>query len=212
MSTGRVMKPTYKKFLTISMLVWAGSFIALLTTHIFLMLPQRKTLKLMEKQLTEKKLRYDISRAADDEKAKAMLAQKVTGLAAKLGNFIGEVDDLDSLSFSISKIAGEIDVEAFQSRGADVETYSVIANCYDIGTVSTEVNFNSSFNKFARLINNLERHQPIFFIDEFTINQPRRATSKPEVKLLLTVFVRIPEKDKMDDDSADIASPVVEIM
>jgi len=197
------MKPIYKKLVAILVLLWGGSFIVLLSTHMFLMMPQQKESELLEKQLMEKRLKYSTSKAADSEKTRTQLAQKVSQLSNELGKFAADIEDLDDLSFSVSKIAAEIAVESFRSKGVDEETYSLIPNCYSIGQVSTEINFSGSFNKFARFINRLERHKPVVFIEEFTITRGRKQDLGPETKLLLSVFVRVPAEDKVEVETVD---------
>jgi hypothetical protein len=195
------MKADYKRLLMILVVVWGGAFLLLLGVHMFLTLPQQKELELLGKQLMEKRLKYDSSKAADSEQAQAQLSEKVSGLTEELGRFAAEVDELDGLWFSISRIASEIGVESFQSRGTDDESYSAIANCYDVGTASVEVNFSGSFNKFARFINQLERYKPVVFVDEFTITRSRKEDSEPEAKLVLSIFVRVPEEDKLEEET-----------
>jgi hypothetical protein len=196
------MKPIYKKLLAALVLLWGGSVIVLLSIHMFLMMPQQKESRLLDKQLMEKRLRYNTSKAADNTKARARLAQKVEGLTTELEKFAADVEDLDDLSFSISKIAAEIGVEAFKSKGVDPETYSVIPNCNSIGRVSIEIDFIGSFNKFARFVNRLERYEPVVFVDEFVISTGRR-DSGPEIKMWLSIFVRVPEKDKLEYETGD---------
>jgi len=203
------MKADYKRLLIILVVVWGGAFVLLLGSHMFLMLPQQKESELLGKQLMEKRLRYDISKAADSEQVRAQLSEKVRGLTEELCRFEAEVDELDGLWFSISRIAGEIGVESFQSKGMDDESYSVIPNCYDIGTASTEVNFSGSFNKFARFINQLERYKPVVFIDGFTITRARKEGSGPEAKLVLSVFVRVPEEDRIEKETPGVTTSAI---
>jgi len=195
------MKASYKKFLLTLALLWGGAFIVLSVTHMFLMLPQQKETELLGKQLMEKRLKYDRSKAADSEQAQAQLSEKVSELTEELNTFAAKVDDLDSLWFSISRIAGEIGVESFQGRGKENESYSLIPNCYNIGTASMEVDFAGSFTKFAKFINRLERYNPIVFIDEFTITRPGREGSEPKSKLFLSVFVRVPAEDSLAEET-----------
>jgi len=203
------MKADYKRLLIVLVMVWGGAFVLLLGTHMFLILPQQKESKLLGEQLMEKRLRYDISKAADSEQLRAQLSERVSGLTEELGRFAAEVDELDGLWFSISRIAGEIGVESFQSKGMDDESYSVIPNCYDIGTASTEVNFFGSFGKFARFINQLERYKPVVFIDEFTITRARKEGSGPGAKLVLSVFVRVPEEDKVEEETPSVTTSAI---
>lgn len=204
------MKADYKRLLIVLVVLWGGAFLVLSGTHMFLTLPQQKESELIGKQLMEKRLKYDISKAADSEQVRAQLSEKVSGLSEELGRFAAEVDELDSLWFSISRIGGEIGVESFQSRGMDDELYSVIPNCYDIGTASADVGFSGSFSKFARFINQLERYKPVVFIDDFTITRARKEGSEPEAKLVLNVFVRVPEEDRTEKETPIVPTSAIE--
>jgi len=193
------MNPIHRKSLMILVLLWGGALIVFAAIHMFLMLPQRKESALLGEKLMQKQLMYDSSRAAASEWARGILTQKVKELTGELDGFVAEVDDLDGIWFSASRIADEIGVDAFQSRGIDSESYSLIPNCYDIGTASVEVSFAGSFRKFARFVNQLERYEPVVFINDFTIARSRKEDSPPETKLILSVFVRVPEEDKAEE-------------
>ena len=204
------MNPIHRKSLIILVLLWGGSFIVLSVIHMFLMLPQRKESGLLVQKLMQKKLMYDSSRAAVSEQARGTLTQKVRELTGELDRFVSDVDELDGIWFGVSGIADEIGVDSFQSKGIDSESYSAIPNCYDVGTASVEVSFSGSFSKFARFVNQLERYEPVVFIDDFAIARSRREDSGPETKLLLSVFVRIPEEDKIENGTTSGASSGIE--
>jgi hypothetical protein len=204
------MKASYKKFLLMLALLWGGAFIVLSVTHMFLMLPQQKEAELLGKQLREKRLKYEQSKAADSEQAQTQLSEKVGELTEELDTFAAKVDDLDSLWFSISRIASETGVEGFQGRGKENESYSLIPNCYNIGTASMEVDFASSFTKFAKFINRLERYNPIVFINEFTITRPTKEGSEPKSKLFLSVFVRVPAEDSLAEETPGATTSAID--
>lgn len=203
------MNPIHRKSLIILVLLWGGALIVLSAIHMFLMLPQRKESELLVQKLMQKQLMYDSSKAAASERARGRLSQKVRELTGELDKFVARVEELDGIWFSVSGIANEIVVDTFQSRGIDSESYSAIPNCYDIGTASVEVNFSGSFNKFARFVNQLERYEPVVFIDYFTIARSRKEDSGPETKLILSVFVRVPEEDKIEEAPGAV-SPAIE--
>ena len=210
MNVACIMKASYKKFLLMLALLWGSAFIMLSGTHMFLMLPQQKETALLGKQWMEKRLKYDLSKAADSEQARVQLSEKVSELTEELDTFATEVDDLDSLWFSISRIASEIGVEGFQGRGKENESYSLIPNCYNIGTASMEVDFEGSFTKFARFINRLERYKPIVFINEFTITRSTKEGSEPKSKLYLSVFVRVPAEDRLAEETLGATTSAID--
>ncbi|MHC5059510.1 MAG: GspMb/PilO family protein [Planctomycetota bacterium] len=194
------MKSDYKRFLKLWALLWTGAIVLLVLIHVFLMLPQRQESKLLANQLAEKRLKYDLSKAADNELERARLNEKVGMLADELDKYATRVEDLDRLWFGVSRMAGEIGVEGFQIQGIDPESYSEIPNCYNIGRASAEVNFTGSFTELARFINCLERNRPIVLIDDLSITQPNKEGAKPPAKLFLSVLVRVPREAKLKND------------
>ena len=210
MNVACIMKASYKKFLLMLALLWGSAFMVLSGTHMLLMLPQQKEAELLGKQLMEKRLKYDRSKAADSEQVRAQLSEKVSELTEELDIFAVKVDDLDSLWFNISRIASEIGVEGFQGRGKDEESYSLIPNCYNIGTASMEVDFAGSFTKFAKFINRLERYKPVVFIDKFTITRPNREGLEPRSKLFLSVFVRVPAEDRLAEETPGATTSAID--
>jgi len=190
------VQPVHKKYLTIWITVWASSLAVLFVLHVFLLTPQKRALAVLEEKLEEKKEEYNASKVADSMQVQAQWREKMNRLNRKLGNFVAEPNDLDSLAFGISKIARQIRVTEFSSKAESGESYFEIPNCYRIGRAGTNVSFYTTFNKFARFINALERHRPTIFIEEFTICRSEKDYWEHRANLLLSVLIRLPQADE----------------
>jgi len=187
------MHPIYKKYLVMVALVWGGSLVLLLAGYLLLLAPQKGTLISLEAQLAEKEREYKNAEIAASNKAKEQLGARTKHLTKKLGDYVADFNDLGDLSFSISRIAGQMRVGAFESRGRGGGSYTDIPNCDYIGRSDAIISFTASFNRFASVVNALERHRPVFFVDEFSITKARKSELEHQVNMLLTVFVRKPQ-------------------
>lgn len=190
------MKPIYKRYLKILLVLWGGASAALIVLYLFLLLPQNDMLKFSEEKLKKINIEYQQAKIANSDDVRNKQKVEIEKLNEKLNVFVADFNDIDNLTFSMSRIAGDIRLDSFSNRGSsDSESYSKIPTCEYIGYIDTAISFNSSFNKFARFINILERHSPIVFIDEFTISKSRDGDSKHKAELFLDFFVRIPTEN-----------------
>ena len=179
------MKPTYKKYFVVVLLVWGVFLPVLLGLYLLLLVPQKEAMEDLKARLAEKELEYGKAKVAATDEARGNISKQIEQLTQKLSVFTVDFDQLDNLTFSISRIASETQVGEFSSRESAAESYSEIRDCTHIGQTSANIGFTGGFNKFAAVVNALERHKPIIFVDEFSI-------SDPAVTMQLTVFVRRP--------------------
>lgn len=197
------MKPIYRKYIITFVLLWGCSFLILLAVFWFLLVPQKQAMELVGNELAEKKFEYSRAKYASSYDSQVLWNRKLEDLNEHLGQFIADANSLDNLNFAISKIAGDMRVEEFASRGTVGESYSEILNCEYIGRAETTVVFKSSFNKLAALINVLERHQPVIFIEQFSILQTTKGDSKHRVNLILSVLVRKPAEEQTEEEAIE---------
>jgi len=190
------MKPTYKKYFAVVLLVWGGFLPVLLGLYLLLLVPQREMLEGLKVRLAEKELEYDKAKTATTDETKSNISKQIEQLTRELSVFAADFNQLDNLTFSISRIAGETRVGEFSSRDSAAESYSEIHDCTHIGQTSANIGFTGGFSKFAAVVNALERHKPIIFVDEFSISESHVKDSDPAVSMQLTVFVRKPREDE----------------
>jgi len=186
------MKPFHKKFLIIWVLAWGTSLLLLAVIHLFLVTPQKEELKILRGELVEKEQQYSHSEIADSAGTRTQLNKEATQLSKDLAEYVVERDDLSKVTFGVKKIASEIGLRKFQSSLIGGSFYTPVDNCYRIGSMSVRLNFNSTFSEFAGFTNTLERHKPIIFIEDFSIEQPSGNETELQVSMVFSAFVRIP--------------------
>jgi hypothetical protein len=104
-----------------------------------------------------------------------------------------DVNNVNSAVLSINQIIKEIEVGAFtqQVTVKSGERYEKIPGCQSLGRVSCRITFTGSFNQFAKIINILEQHKPIVFVEKFEIEKSLKSNDH-RVDMTWTIFVREP--------------------
>ena len=184
------MKSIYRKYFTTVALIWTGCFVLLFFVYMLVLAPQKNTKKQVEEQLAEKEQIYNSAQKAQQEETKIRLNEQIERLRNSLKEFVIDFEDSANLIFDIRQIASEKEVASFSVRTKNDRAGSAIPNCNYICENHVEISFNADFNQFAALLNALERHQPVVFVDRFTITRSDRDDSGHEVDMKLAVFVR----------------------
>jgi hypothetical protein len=152
------------------------------------MSPQRKNRKQLEKQLDGKKQMYESAIKAAQTETQAKLNEEIEQLRNRLRDFAVDSEDSTNLTFDISQIAAEKAVSSFnissKKEGSNAQKKKNIYESY------IYIGFSAmDFRQFAILLNALERHKPVIFVDKFSITRSRSSSGYP-VKMNLAVFVR----------------------
>ena len=197
------MKPFHKKFLIIWALAWGTSLLLLVLIHMFLVTPQKDELKILYSELVEKKAEYSTSESADSAETRTQLSRETERLSEKLAEYVVDLDDLSEVTFSVKKIASEIGLREFKSNLISGQLYGPIDNCYRIGSMNVRLSFNSMFNEFAWFVNTIERHKPVIFIEDFSVEQPSGSEIELQVGMVFSTFVRMPFTEDIEIGPAD---------
>ncbi|MHC4395177.1 MAG: hypothetical protein ACYS1A_05940 [Planctomycetota bacterium] len=184
------MKAIYKKYSKKVILIWAGYLLLPFLVYLSALAPQKKHRKDIERQLTEKKQIHDSAVKAAQQGTKMRLNEQLKQLQKDLSGFVINFEDSADLTFDISQIAGEKKVGDFGIKTKDKKNVTAIPNCNYICENHVDINFTADFNKFAALLNALERHWPVVFIDKFAITRSTQDDLNHPVIMNLTVFVK----------------------
>ena len=184
------MKSTHTKRLMTMTLVWTGCFILSALAQVLLLTPQKNSKKQFKKQLDEKKQIYASLVKLTQEKNQIQLKQQIEQLQTGVKDFVTDFGSLANLTFDIGQIANEKKVTSFNIKTKEDSTVSRTPNRNYIAESRLDVSFVAGFNQFAAFLNALERHQPVIFVNKFTITRSERNEAGHEVSMDLSVFVR----------------------
>lgn len=182
------MKSVYGKYFTKVALIWTGCFVLFFLVYMFMLAPQKNRIEQLKKQLEEKKQMCDSALKASQRETRIQLNEQIEQLQSKLKNFVIDFKDSTNLTFDISQIANEKEVTSFS-----IETKKGGGNKKDkyVSESRIDISFSTSdFNRFASLLNALERHRPVIFVDNFAITRSDKGNSEHRVKMNLAFFVR----------------------
>jgi len=189
------MDPAYKRYFKTVALIWGFCLAVLALVYVFVVMPQEETINKIEGQLAGGKIEYHIFKNAASTKAKTELTSQINELKSQLSDFVTEFDDISGVIFGIGQVVNGMNVGSFASRGGTVESSVEIPNCEHLGQIFFRMEFTASFNLFAQVINTLERHKPIVFVNKFSIAQSSRNNNAHKVGLTLSIFTRESHKD-----------------
>jgi hypothetical protein len=204
------MRPVYKKHLMTMGLIWAISLLLLSLAYVFMIVPQGKKLKAVNDGVVDRRQQYQLAKEAGADDIMVEWQSELEKLKNRFTEFVTDFEDSSNLSFAISRILNNIGAISSASIESPPQSYSEISGSEHLAQISTKIQFTATFNQFALVINSLERHKPVFFIDSFSISRskgPELKTSH-EVSMNLTSLVRKPAEQEdairstVDQDSS----------
>jgi len=177
-----------KKYLTIVGFIWVSCLVLFVLVYMFLLAPQYKNKKEVDRRFAEVKKAYDSAFVASKEETVNKIKEQIQILQDMVNNFTAGFEDSANLTFEISQVANEKKVDSFSIRMQDdskgaTEFTHLKESRIDIG-------FSGSFKQFASFLNALERNRPVVFVDDFKITRSVMEDSNHRVSMKLAVFVR----------------------
>jgi len=186
------MKPIHKKYLTTVSLIWSAFAVLFIVAYLFLLAPQRKAKKQIEQQLAEKEKIYNSVREMAQEETKIKLNEQIKSLQNTLKDFVIDFEDSANLTFDISQIANEKNVDSLSIKTRDKQKHrdTTESNLEYIQENHTDISFTASFNQFATFLNALERQRPVVFVDNFSITHSNKKNSANEATMNISFFAK----------------------
>jgi Tfp pilus assembly protein PilO len=171
-------------------LVWAVSLVIFVLVYFFALAPQIKTKAQLLSESAQKRQKYETSLNASKEETKKKLTDEVNVLKVKLNDFAVDFEESANLTFDISRIAADKQVNSFTVKTTEPVKDSTQLSSKILQENRIEIGFTSNFRQFATFLNALERHRPVVFVDRFKISRNDRDESANSVDMSLSVFVR----------------------
>ncbi len=191
----------YNKYLKTTALIWGVFLIAFALVYYFVIYPSYEARKKAEKQLAESREEYEHALKVNQEDTKARMIEELQVLQNKLDVFALDFKSAADLTFDISRIAGESKVSSFNIQSDSIKSASADPN--NIFEKHIKVSFAGGFRELAEFINNLERHQPVLFINDFKLSRQEKDKSSYQVALDIAALIRKPQVAKTNDGNAE---------
>ncbi len=191
----------YRKYLMRAAIVWAACVVLFLVAYFILLNPQIKSKMNLQNTLTEKKQLYKSAQKAADGQTKIRLNEEIEGLRDTLKDFIVDQEDSANLTFDIGRIASKEYLSLFSIKNKEKRGVLEIPDCNSISENHIDISFIAGFNQFATFVNALERHQPVLFVNEFSIARSTKDDSVYKVTLDIATFVKKQQEKEIADQS-----------
>ncbi|MBN2269570.1 MAG: hypothetical protein JXN61_03095 [Sedimentisphaerales bacterium] len=183
------MKSNKKKYYTTIGLIWVACAILLFFVYLLVLRPQNEKRENLADQLINEKKAYDVAVKAQEQETQNVLKTQIQDLQTKLKIFAIDSGESANLTFDISQLASQHQIEAFSIKNRDARNASDSSEFTHLGEDYFDVGFVSGFNQFAAFLSALERHEPTLLVDEFAITRSEESDQGHSAKLNLAVLV-----------------------
>ena len=194
------------KYVLILAMVWGPSVGLGVMFHLFVLKPQMQRVTALETELSDARHLYGRATEAAKLETQMRLTETVARLDERISDFVLRPSAAPDLAFEIAELASATAVQSFAMKPRNRERLEVLALCDTIGEKQLDISFVGHFHQFASLLNALERHRPVLFVETFSIRRPRRETSQPETNMQVTVLVEKNQHAKHPDRMGGIAA------
>jgi hypothetical protein len=178
-----------KKYLKSVGLFWTACLAVFLPAYFLVLAPQQQSRDRLRNELNKKGKTYEDAQAYALQQEKGMPKKEIQNLRQTLRSFVFDFRNTGALTFDIGQVATGSTVEGFSVKLLEERADAGMAGCRHIDETYVDVKFDAGFHAFLTLLNALERHQPVVFVDSFSIKRSARGGLHHPVNMKLAVFV-----------------------
>ncbi len=188
------MKRIHKRYLKTISLTWVSSLVLLVLGYLTVLGPHGRVVRDMSRELSDKEQAYNEAVEASQQHMKDRLAERLEQARDRIGDFVVDFEESANVTFDIGRVVDELKIGSFNikarsgDRAGSIETNYVTEN-------EVEITFDADFTQFASLLNTVERHRPVLFVERFNISPPSQLEGKPHVTMNLVYLVRKPQEE-----------------
>jgi hypothetical protein len=168
-------------------LVWAGALVFFIAVFALLINPQIRERNRLVAEAAQKQKLYDGAMDAAREDTRRKLTSELETLKSKMNDYAIDFEDSANMTLDISRMAAAKQVSSFAIRTTDQKQQTGRTELKYLRENQINISFSADFRQFATLLNTLERHRPVIFVDSFRI---ARSSENNRVDMELYIFVR----------------------
>jgi hypothetical protein len=181
------------RYLVIVAAAWVPCFALAAAFCAFAIRPQVQRDRELRTELAEAKSLYAVAQEAAKKDDQVRMAANVEELHERVFDFATRLEAAPDLAFEIAQLATVAGVESFAMKPRNRQGLDSLPDCDRIGEKRIDVSFSSPFHGFATLLNSLERHRPVLFVESFAIRHSRAQPSQAEAHMELAVLIEKPQ-------------------
>ncbi len=177
-----------KKYITITATYCVVSLLLLGSAAFLLMVPESRSLDALTQDLEKIQQKHHSITETGSPQSKEDTIKHLEDVTRQLDDFVVDSEAAAKLTFSIRQIAADLKLNNFSSKRMESQSTEIDKELKNLGQIWIEVKFESSFNQFAKFVNQLERHYPVIFVEQFSLlrlqNEPKKASVKMGITFL----------------------------
>jgi hypothetical protein len=183
--------------LKILAVVWMASLMLAVLAYMLLLNPQNRRKRDLQNSLADKNQTYELAQNASKPESQISLNEQIGTLRNKLKNFMVDSNEAPNLTFDISQIAQDKNVDSLKVENKSNNlTAEEENNRNNINERHIDISFNAGFNQFAAFLNALERHQPVLFVNQFKLIISGQGKQAYRVNMDVAALVKKNQQDK----------------
>jgi len=148
---------------------WVICLMVVAAFHFALVGPQARALTTGRALATAKAERFSLLRGAKSARAQEQIKEEQEELERRYADFVLTSEQMNDLDFRIRAIAEKSGIREFSARHLGTVSKMGDTPLKQIAQRDLAVSFNCTFGDFLRFVNEMERHQPILIVDQFTL-------------------------------------------
>jgi len=187
------MKSLHTKYATAVAMIWAACLVLGLFAYMLVIAPQQRARQRIEQQLAKDKAAFELAVDAAKPENREKMNQRLEQLATRLNDFTVPAANAASLTFDISRLARDHELQEFSVRGKGAVDNTPAGAALVANRIA--VTFNGSFTQFARFLNALERNSPVLFVDTLSIIKASDRSGVHRAEMDISALTRKPKAD-----------------
>lgn len=178
----------------------------LLVACVFCVLPTRNQARRLALRLSDSQNELDKAKHYADHDNVQFLMSSAKASRDRLRHFVTETDIATDCGFIVSTIAEEMKISDFTSRYYTGKATASIPNCEHISMTQMNLSWRGSFPEFLRLINRLERHSPVIFVDNFSLMPVDGMSGSYEIDTYLLMLILDVSEQTYENEKLGVVS------
>jgi Tfp pilus assembly protein PilO len=185
-----------KKYGLITGGMWAGWLIITAAIYVLVLGPQNTLMAKLNKDFAYSNEKYTLAQMAGRRDTKVRLNETLKAIHQKTARFIIPTEDATDLMFHISQLASQYQLQNFSAKDRPLSSFAENDEQSKIAESWQELSFSGDFVQIASFLNNLERNQPVIFVEDIDIRRDTQKTSLMQAKVLISYLVEVSENKK----------------
>jgi hypothetical protein len=154
---------------TLFLVAWALCLAALIAFHVAYIRPRDEALDAARREARAQSDRFTLLTNTKSPGVQERIKARQAELERQCAEFVFGSDEMSKLDFVIRGIAEKNGLQDFSARRTSTVSSMGTTKFRQIAQSELVLSFAGSFRGMVQFVNDLERHQPAVFVDQFTL-------------------------------------------